>query len=530
VAGGYCEGEYYAPQPPIVWDAQVASAALTHAQDMAAHSFLDTLGSDGSTPKERVVKAGYDPTDVVELWMGGIDDPSVRDDWLFEDWPCRYLSSPGVAAGAVADTTGVYRRNGELVSANFHYTVVTLSGSCAEADGGALRYVHGILRESYLWYDQVPRRLNYANYTDADELLSYNRYAALDRWSYITDAESYDNLFQAGRYVGYGFGAGRDAAGHMRIRFVYRDSPAQRAGLRRGDRIVEVNGSTAEEIDAGNLWGTIYGDAELGLAATLAVQDGDGQTREVSMVKAWVEINTVLDARVHLLDDGRRVGYLVFQSFLETAPAQLEAAFAEFAAAGVDELVLDLRYNGGGRLDVAALLAGLIGGEITAGKTFAKLRHNTKYSAYDQSVAFSGGPDGLNLNRVVVITTQDSCSASEAVINGLRPYLDVVTVGTATCGKPVGMYGYNYCDKHLAPIEFEVVNAAGEGGYHEGIAATCAAGDELGLPLGDAGEASLRAALAFLRDGQCTLTPAGIAPSAKRPLLHAGFRREVGAD
>jgi hypothetical protein len=110
----------------------------------------------------------------------------------------------------------------------------------------------------------------------------------------------------------------------------------------------------------------------------------------------------------------------------------------------------------------------------------------------------------LNLQRLFVITTHSSASASELIINSLRPYMPVVVVGDTTYGKPVGQYGIRFCDKILAPVAFSIKNANNEGDFFDGIAPTCTAGDDYLHELGDTGEASYAEALNYIRTGSCS--------------------------
>ena len=210
--------------------------------------------------------------------------------------------------------------------------------------------------------------------------------------------------------------------------------------------------------------------------------------------------------------DGRKVGYLFFRNFVRPSVAALDEAFASLREAGVTELVLDLRYNGGGLVDVAVHLASLIGGTATAGQVFAEYRHNDRNRRRDETLRFDAPAQALGLARVVVIATQASASASELVINGLRPFVPVVVVGDRTYGKPVGQYMLPFCDKVLAPVSFAMVNADGKGDYFDGLAADCQAADDIAHDLGDVDEASLAEALGYLRTGACSAA----APTAAR--------------
>jgi carboxyl-terminal processing protease len=200
--------------------------------------------------------------------------------------------------------------------------------------------------------------------------------------------------------------------------------------------------------------------------------------------------------------------------------------------------VLDLRYDGGGRISVATHLAGLIGGERTRGQTFTRLVHNDKNSRSDFSEVMSVPSQALGLSRLFVITTDNSASASELMINGLRPFMTVTTIGSRTFGKPVGQSPVDFCDKTLAAVTFFTRNSRGEGEYFDGLAADCPAPDDLTRDLGDALEGSLAEAFQALRNGRCTTTASAEAraQSLRRPALDrqphraSGWRLQLSSD
>ena len=171
-------------------------------------------------------------------------------------------------------------------------------------------------------------------------------------------------------------------------------------------------------------------------------------------------------------------------------------------------------------------MASLVGGSRTAGQVFAEYFHNDKNAFRNEVVRFETQPGALTLNRLVVITTQGSASASELVINSLRPFIPVVIVGDRTYGKPVGQYAIPFCDKILAPVSFQLRNANGEGDFFDGLPADCAAPDDLDHPIGDAMEGSLREALTVISTGACSAPAAATArgpPQRTRP-GHPGRR------
>jgi carboxyl-terminal processing protease len=169
-----------------------------------------------------------------------------------------------------------------------------------------------------------------------------------------------------------------------------------------------------------------------------------------------------------------------------------------------------MRYNGGGLVAVARHLASIIGGSRTRDQVFAQYVHNDRNVRRNQVLRFEEGAAGPGFERLIVITTRASASASELVINALRPFIPVVIIGDRTYGKPVGQYQVNFCDKMLAPVSFTVRNANGEGDYFEGLAPDCLATDDIQHELGDPEEASLREAMMFAATGACTTRPSDV--------------------
>ena len=363
-------------------------------------------------------------------------------------------------------------------------------------------FVRDVLDEYYLWYRELPR-VNPANYASPEAYLEAVRYRPLDdTFSYITSRAANEAFYGESQFVGFGFST-QTFATELRVLQVFPDSPAAEAGLSRGDRIVEVNGrSVADWVDAGQI-ANAFGASEPGVTASIVAVARDGRERRTTLTKRVVTIPTVSLTRTFQVD-GRTVGYLFFRNFVNPSYAALDQAFAALREARATELVIDLRYNGGGLVDVAVHLASLIGGAATQGRVLATFQHNDKNTALNEDLRFEDAPaESLNLSRLVVITTRSSASASELLINGLRPHLPVVVVGDATYGKPVGQYGFEFCDKVLAPVAFALVNAEGRGDFFGGIPADCEAADDSEHDLGSADEASLAAALAYIRTGAC---------------------------
>jgi C-terminal peptidase prc len=389
-------------------------------------------------------------------------------------------------------------------------------------------FVRDVLDEYYYWYRELPR-LNAANYSSPEAYLEAARYRPLDsHFSYITSREANEAFYGESQYVGLGFST--QTTTEMRILQVFPDSPASEAGIARGDRILEINGASVSDlIDTGRI-DTAFGASEPGVSATVLFQSLNGQQHRATMTKRVVTMPTVSHTRTFRVD-GRTVGYLFFRNFVTPSYEALDAAFQSLRDAGATELVIDVRYNGGGLVNVAVHLASLVGGVTTEGRILATFQHNDKNTALNEDLRFkTAPPQTLNLARLFVITTRGSASASELLINSLRPHLPVVVIGDDTYGKPVGQYGFTFCDKVLAPVAFKLVNSEGQGDFFDGIPPDCRAADDIDHELGSAEEASLSEALNFVRTGSCRSAATSRATRVGRPPLRAvGWQSLVNA-
>jgi carboxyl-terminal processing protease len=390
--------------------------------------------------------------------------------------------------------------------------------------------VRDTLRDIYLWYRQLPD-LDPTLAASPEAYLEAVRYRPLDSsFSYVTDRVSNDALYSDSQAVAFGFLTRLVSEDDYRVVLVYSESPAAAAGLARGDRILAVGGRTVAELIATGELGSAFGPAEVGYSTDVRLRALDGSERAVTLAKQWVTIPTVSNTRLFDVG-GRVVGYVHFKNFVGPSFGALDAAFFSLEMAGASELVLDLRYNGGGLVSVAQYLAGLIGGYRTDGQVFTQFLHNDKNGPLNQVLRFEQPVHALSLERVVVITTRASASASELLINSLRPFVKVVLVGETTYGKPVGQYGYTFCDKVLAPVAFTLRNAVGYGDFFGGFAPDCPAPDDLGHQLADAGEASLSEALQYVATGACSAGAHSRAlPRDLRPLVReSGWQQLLGA-
>jgi len=408
---------------------------------------------------------------------------------------------------------------------------VTAPEDCSMAKQN--KYVYDVMHDSYLWYDKVPV-VDYteSKYSSPAILLEDLKYKVYDRWSFVTTVEYYNQYFEEGTFIGYGLSYSlTDENSSAIIHYVYKDSPAYKGGIKRGYKIVAVNDVNVSSLVALDVFDYAFGASQKGVTREFKIQRYDGSYFDVNITKTLVSMDTVLHKSI-IIQDQKKIGYLVFKSFIEPALDELNSAFSYFKENNVTDMVLDLRYNGGGRVNVANELATLIGGEHVYGKEMQRFIHNDKYSSSNSSEKYgSFKENALNITKLYVITTNDTCSASEMVINALRASntgMQVVTIGDKTCGKPVGMYGHDFCDKHIAPIEFAIQNSDGYGDYFDGIKAECSAEDDVSRDFGDINESMLNEALNYIKTGSCKQSRS--INNKKRyinPLQ--GFEREIGA-
>jgi C-terminal peptidase prc len=372
---------------------------------------------------------------------------------------------------------------------------------------GQCTFVRDTLQAYYYWYKELPNP-DPASFASPEAYLDSVRYRTLDSsFSYITSKASSDAFYSDSQFIGFGLSYKRTGDTELRLAQTFPGSPAADAGMDRGDTLLSVNGKTVADLLRTGEINTIFGAEQVGVTADLAWRDMQGRERSATLAKRLVTIPTVSQTAV-LNAGGARVGYIHFRNFVQPSVEALNTAFTQLREQGATELVLDLRYNGGGLVSVAQHLAGLIAGPPLVGQVFVQFTHNDKQASRDTSYKFEAKPQALAATRLVVIATSGSASASEAIINGLRPYMDVKVVGDTTYGKPVGQYGFDFCQKVLYPVAFLVTNARGEADYFGGIVADCAAADDVDHALASPQEASLAEALYVVRNGRCSGTAA----------------------
>ncbi|ANH70798.1 hypothetical protein ABE85_21395 [Mitsuaria sp. 7] len=425
------------------------------------------------------------------------------------------------------------------------------------------RWIRSRMDEVYLWRRDVPDvDAGAPEYSGPDVPRALNAYfnalrsqaftasgKRRDAYSYMTTvralvASTYGQE-QPGFGIEWAMASSRPPRG-IRVAYVQPGSEAARLGIQRGDALVSADGIPADasaEDDANALAASLF-PRRIGTRHAWVLRSGTGPDRAVALASGFtrtpVPIRRVLPAA-----DGRSVGYLLFVDHSVPAAAALSEAMKDFREKGVTDLVIDLRYNGGGLTVIASQLAYMVAGDArTAGKAFVRLQDNQPGSSesdpFERQRCIVGMEDcasderlpTLQLERVFILTQQGTCSASEMLINGLRGIdVAVVQIGGVTCGKPYGFTPQVNCGHAYLPTRVAVSNELGFGGYGDGFTPGgsggagvpgCAVADDLEHPLGDVSEGQLAAALHYRAEGRCPLpvvsaaTTDAAAPGAAR--------------
>jgi carboxyl-terminal processing protease len=389
-------------------------------------------------------------------------------------------------------------------------------------------FLRGWIDQYYLWYKEVPdvNPLNYSTAIDYFNALKTPLLSASgqpkDKYHFTYTTADWNALSVQGVELGYGINWSRNTGANLPRTWIASviepGSPAASAGLRRGDRLLTVdgvdfvNGADAAAVDKINA-GLFPDTANQIHRLTL---DRNGVTVEVTLTAVAVTSAPVKNTKTIDTPTGK-VGYLTFDNHNEVSERALIDSITQLKTAGVTDLVLDVRYNGGGLLFIASELAYMIAGPAqTAGKTFEKPIYNDRFAAqapypfrataygFQPTVPAGTALPTLNLKRVTLLTTADTCSASESIINSLRGVdVEVNLIGGQTCGKPYAFTPVDNCGTTYFAIQFQGVNNKGFGDYSDGFAPTCTVADDFQHAVGDTSEGMLAAALSYRASGVC---------------------------
>ena len=405
-------------------------------------------------------------------------------------------------------------------------------------------FVEAVTDSWYLWYDEMAD-VDKAGYESAQAYLDARLAPLIDEgrdrgFSYMTTITEDETSISSGAYIGFGFRSSSSSTG-LFIIDVFESGPAWAAGVRRGMELVAVdtgNGfETLEQLSEREATSEeIFGPSEVGVIRDFRFRQ-NGTEVEFSIAKDELEPPALAGEPLLIERSGLSpVGYLHLRQFINAALtpeegfSSLTDASVLFKEASVTDLIIDLRYNGGGLLSVADTMLDLLAGLTALGEPSFKIQVNDQHPEFNEDEdnwgLFDELPETFSPIRIAFITSRSTASASELIINGLDPHLDVVMVGANTFGKQVGQGRWDMhegvegleredCDVALRLTAFEIVNGENQGGYHQvGLDGTgrftlCAAEDDISNPFGDPREASVGAALDWLNTGSCPSSASG---------------------
>jgi carboxyl-terminal processing protease len=417
----------------------------------------------------------------------------------------------------------------------------------------------------YLWFSEVPDQDPASFASDATYFDALKTSATTasgkpkDRFHFTYPTATWEALSQSGVQAGYGANFVIIAAVPPRevvVAYTEPGSPAALApaSLARGAQLLTVDGVdlvNANDQTSINTLNAGLSPQTVGETHTFSIEDlGSTTPRTVTLVSANITETPVQNVLTIPTAGVGLVGYMLFNDHIATAESELVAAFNQLKTAGVHDLVLDIRYNGGGFLDIASEVAYMIAGPTpTAGQTFELQQFNSKnptvnpvtqtaivplgFHTTTQGFSVTAGQalPSLNLSRVFVLTSGSTCSASESIINSLQGVnLQVIQIGSTTCGKPYGFYPADNCAVTYFSIQFQDTNAKGFGDYPDGftpqntvategvLVPGCSVADDFTHSLGDPTEGLLASALSYGATGVCPVPPSGVNGIVIKPL------------
>lgn len=370
-------------------------------------------------------------------------------------------------------------------------------------------------------------------YTDPEALFEslLYKYQVVDKWSFIVDDSKDIDDWIAGisETMGYDFMLGRigssdDVFGF--VRYVYKGSPAQKAGMKRGDIFLKVNDT---QLTVSNYQTLLFTNKSYKLSfATIANNTITPSTRTVTMNAIEMQEDPICLDTVFVYDN-RKIGYLVYNGFTSDFDIKLNNVFGKFKSENISQLIVDLRYNGGGSVNSSIYLASMIYGTDKT-KILAKAQYNSMLHSYlvskyggsslndyltDKIEQTDDNPETpintLNMKKVYFLVSDNTASASELLINGLRPLMDVKVIGTNTNGKYTGSTTLKDYDENgnlnpnhkwaMQPIIVKYTNSIGVSDYIDGLDPDIRAEEDFAalLPFGDPNEDLLKVALAHIK-------------------------------
>lgn len=355
-------------------------------------------------------------------------------------------------------------------------------------------FIHALFLTEYLWYDQVASNIDYTAFSTRKGMIDSLKVSPPDKWSFTWTSEEYNN-FTNQKTAGFGFGFTPE----FTVFLVRIGAPAYHK-LYRGDKILQIDGEPASRTNLTRAKNNTTSPT------TFTILRNNTQMNVVITPQEYTY--KVTSGKV-LTKNNQKIGYMRYDSFTDSSVSEFEKVFTTFKENNISELIIDMRYNGGGSIDTAsALLDNITNAYPNQRQVY--LDWNPNYKNRNSTYTFEGEDlaDGneLTMKRVFFLVTQNSASASELVISALKPYLgdeNVITIGTQTHGKPVGFTGHIYNNHYYFIVNFFVKNNQNQSTSFAGIPATCTAIDDLSHLRDDENESMLSTALYYIDNHIC---------------------------
>ncbi|MEO6722139.1 MAG: S41 family peptidase [Ferruginibacter sp.] len=392
-------------------------------------------------------------------------------------------------------------------------------------------------KDIYLWNTQIPASFDARSYSDPDKIMQAIRQYSIepgfsqpvDRYSFAIKKTEWDEMSAGLNWVStinsedgdFGLTVFFRVEGDLRVRLVEPASAAGKAGIHRGWRITAINGNTNMSTSNSDfIVDNIYSAA----SASVTFQKPDGSSVNITLDRTHYKEKPVYLDTVYTINN-KKIGYLVFNSFLGTQSeilSDFSRVFSRFAAAGISDLVVDLRYNGGGYVSIQEKLADYLVSSSANGSLMMKQVYNSNNTGNNETTNFKK-EGSINLPKIYFIVGKATASASELLINNLKPYMDVRLVGGTTYGKPVGFFPIPVGDWYIFPVSFRTTNKNGDGNYFGGITVNSQVADGLDRDWGDIKETSLASAIKNIISG--SFRPTAETPYIEPVAIEAGNRK-----
>jgi len=359
-------------------------------------------------------------------------------------------------------------------------------------------FLYNLFKSQYFWADKVPDSVDLERYNSPQEMIGDLRYKPKDRWSMVLTRKENNNFLNQ-KSGGFGF-ASVDVNNTIIVLFVRIDSPADKAGLKRGDIIKTIDNRKA------SIEKILSYKTKLDTIVKFEIYRNSTGNNLSIFIKVEDYSFKVSDKKILYTPNEQKIGYFRFDSFTAKSTEEINKAFDYFKSENIDKLIVDLRYNGGGSVVTASILLDKFVRDRDNQLQF-RLRWNDNYQNKNEVGTFETDDNSINLEQIIFLTTPNTASASELVINAMKPYLgdNIITIGGKTHGKPVGMEGRTDGTYIYYLINFIIENYNGFYNYFDGLPVTkgCETFDDITHQLGDPKEEMLKKALFYIDNNHC---------------------------